>query len=120
MGYNTLIDKNLNLAFKLLKDQVVSGVLKKKSGTTFNFGTAELAHSSVQDKSVSVIVIDSEKKGKERAVNVKHVLLKKVDVENVSFYDSLTLPDGDWLLGKAVKNTGRILMFEINKEGADG
>lgn len=120
MGYNTLIDKNLNLAFKLLKDQVVVGSLKKKSGTTFNFGTAETVHASEQDKPVNVIVLESEKKGKEHAVTTRHVLLKKIDIVDVSTYDILTLPDGDWLLGKVIKNTGRILMFEVNREGANG
>jgi hypothetical protein len=120
MGYNVLIDKNLNLAFKLLKDQVIKGVLKKKTGTTFDFGTADVSHAASSERSVNVIVIDSEKKGKEHATKVKSVLLKKTDIEDISFYDTLVLSEGEWSIGKLIKNTGRILMFEINREGADG
>lgn len=116
MGYQALIDSNLNKAFNLAKDLAKDVTFVKKPNPNFNFGTGEASFDSLQNIPTKAIIYDSKKKSKDRNVVVKELLLKSKEIGDATSYDSVTIDNQSWRIVAIPKNDGFVSIIEISKE----
>jgi len=114
MNINLLISKNLDNAFKLLKSQVITATLNKKAVGEFNFATANVP-TTPSTLSVKIIQLNSKRKGYEKPLELKEILLKSSGVEDISFYDTMTINGLTWNIGNTIANGKFITLLEINR-----
>jgi len=120
MSYASLVTKNVNFAFKAIKDLATDVTLTKKAVTGFDFGTgANTADPDVVLVTTAVITA-SEKGGSStpssRNTQRKSAMLKREDVGDVTFYDTITIAAEVWTLGKVIGDNGFVVTVEIFKE----
>jgi hypothetical protein len=117
MGYKSLIDKNLSLAFNLTKDLATDITLLKKTSTDYNFATGAVDVLTTETVTVKGIVIQTEKNSKERNTSKQQVMLKRADVGDITKYDTLQYDSKVWNIGEIPKNDGYIVLVDIYREG---
>ena len=116
MSYQKLIEQSVNLAFNSVKDLAETGLISQKNSTTFDFGTNETTTTSVITKKIKVIVTSIKRKTIDGFVTTKAVLLKAVDVDDITLYDNILLKDGKWNFGSVLENNGFVITVAIFKE----
>jgi hypothetical protein len=122
MSYVNLINKNVDLAFQAIKDLAIEVTLTKKNVTGFDFGSG----SNTEDADtvlVTTAVVVSAVKGNpdnreatNRNKQQKNVMLKKQDVGDVTFYDTLLIAGQLWQLGQIITDDGFIVTVEVFRE----
>ena len=108
MSYPGMIDKNLVMAFKLLKDLKITGVLTNTSRSDFNF-TSGAAKEVNTDLIVELVPLPETKPGK------RSILLLKVDVKP---FDSIEFDGEKWKIGSKIKHDGYVMILPVYKEKA--
>jgi hypothetical protein len=115
MSYSNLINTNITLAFKMLKDLAVDATIFKRSVSEFDFGSgvADLSTTSV---AVKVIVIGSEKKSQEHNTVISQIMLRSKEVLDVTALDKITINGVSWRFSNILKSNGYIIVAAIAKE----
>lgn len=116
MSYSSLINSNLNKAFNLVKDLAVDAVFTKKADKSFNFATRAVKSSSGETITSKVIVLDSKKPSKDRNTVTQQIMLKTIELGDLSLYDSVSINNISWKLGSFIKDDGFINIVELTRE----
>jgi hypothetical protein len=124
MGYKTLVDSNITMAFNLLKDLAEDGVLHKSSNVDFDFSTGDKAADSGEESlPIKVVVVEDDKKSSKHNSIKRQVLFKTRNLGDVNSYESLTFSDsvdahlnGTWRFGPKLNNDGYTILAEIFRE----
>lgn len=109
-----LVDKQLNLAFKVAKDFAKEVTFNLKA-LEFNFGDSSVTTSNT-DITSKIIDVKSEKVSKDNTITKKTIMFKRKEVGDINAYDTLTCLDGIWKIGSVVKDNGFIGVVDIYKE----
>ena len=120
MSYVNLINKNVDFAFKTVKDLATNVVLTKKVVTGFDFGTGSNTAGADVVLNTTAVIVTSKKGDSEDASNrntqQKSIMLQRQDVDDVSFYDLITIAGEDWQLGQIIKDDGFVVEVEVFRE----
>lgn len=116
MGYQSLIDANLNKAFTILKDLTVDIVLTRKPNPSFDFSTVDVKFGKSETIATKGVVSDIKKTSKDRNTVEKQVLLKSKDVGDLTWYSSMQFSNKTWLIGEIPKDNGFILIANVYRE----
>lgn len=116
MSYVNLINSQLTKAFNLVKDLAVVATLQRKTGSDFDFGSATVSHTAIEETPVKVVLMDLKKKSETHNVIKKQVMMKSKDFVDISLYDSLTLSGVVWRFGPVLQSNGYLAVAEVFKE----
>ena len=123
MSYKSLINSNLTLAFKLLKDLAVNTTLRQTAKNDFDFGTAEMDTGKVNSTVVKAVVIMDDKKSKKHNSVKRQLLFRAKGLTDIDSYDSVDIPDDvnpklsvNWKFGPKLNSDGYIVLAEIYRE----
>jgi hypothetical protein len=116
VSYQNLIDTNLNRAFTLLKDLAVNATLTLKPNPSFNFGLGDAEFSSAVNVTTKVIVVEKEKKAKDRNTVETQIMLKTKEVGDLTRYSTIQLNSQTWNIGDIPKDNGFISLVNIYRE----
>jgi hypothetical protein len=115
MSYSNLIDTNITLAFKMLKDLAVDATIYRRAVTEFDFGTG-VTDLSTTTIPVKVIVINSEKKSQEHNTLINQIMLRSKEVLDVTALDKITINGVSWRFSNILKSNGYIIVAAIARE----
>jgi hypothetical protein len=116
MGYATLIEKNLDLAFVLLGDLVSDMLLLRKNAPTFNFGTGVATTTALNSESVRGIFTTKLKSSKDRNVNSRTLYINTVSVPDVSVYEFVQHGSDIWKISPGIKKIGTVYKMQVTRE----
>jgi len=116
MSYTALIDSNLTKAFNLVKDLAVLGTFNKKSGVSFDFTTGETTTASTTTITTKVVIIDLKKTSDKSNTVRKQILFKSRNLEDLTFYDTITINGVIWKLGEIIHSNNFTTLLNIFKE----
>ena len=115
MGYTSLINSNLKLAYDLVKDLAVVGTFSKVSSSSFNFASSVATTTTATAITAKLIVIANETRSGDATVIRKEIMVKTVDIGNVKLYDTVTIAGEVWKVGSVIQDSGYITIFEVSK-----
>lgn len=115
MSYKALIDSNLNLAFKMLRDMADDCVFTIKADRAFDFGTGETTgvDSTIITKGV---LIEEEKSTKKSNTETKLLLFKTRDLPDLKSLDTVTIGGVVWDIGPDIQGNGSTVLAKILRE----
>ena len=117
MAYKSLIDRNLNLAFRLLKDLAVNVKFVRKQGVGFNFGTGEALSSPIDSEVIAKVVFtDAVKASEEHNTKTRSLMVKSKDIGDLKNIDYIEYEGKRWKINPEIKDTGFILMLKVSRE----
>lgn len=116
MGYQTLIDSNLNKAFNLAKDLAKDVTFVRKPNPNFNFSTGEASFSANQNITTKAVIYEAKKNSKERNTTIKEMMLKSKEIGDATLYDSVTIDNQSWNIIAIPKNNGFISIVQVSRE----
>jgi len=119
MSYRNMIDSNLRIAFKLLKDLVEDIYIEKITEASFDFETNEVVN-NIERIYLQAIILDSSKNNSKTNSVRKQCLIKKSDVGTISVGDSFNYKNNIFKIVNSIKDDGSILLFDIEQEVANG
>ena len=122
MGYKSLVDSQVTMAFNLLKDLADDVTLNKSSNVSFNFNTGAKEEKSIPTVIKAVVITDDKKSDIHNSIK-REVLFKTRSLGDINGYDSMTFENahdthlnGTWKLGPIINNDGYTILAEIYKE----
>jgi len=118
MSYVNLVNKSLTVAFNSVKDLATDITFTKKAVTGYDFSTKLNTANAPTALNIKGVVLDS-KKGKlnsDRNSQLKEIMLKRQDIGDITFYDSVSIAGQDWRLGSTIADNGYIVMVEAYRE----
>ncbi len=115
MDFNSLIDKNVDKAFKILVSLTKDIILTKKAFNDFNFGTGQSSYTS-SVLNVRGFVLDAKKITNEHVTVVKSLLIKTKDVGDISSFDLASIDGVNWSFGEFIRNDNYVIQVELVKE----
>lgn len=116
MGYQSLLDSNLNKAFNSVKDLATDVVFVRKPNPTFNFATGQAEFSANQNVSTKAVIYESKKVSKDKNVIQKELLFKSKEIGDATLYDTVLISNQTWNITAIIKNDGFISVVQITKE----
>jgi hypothetical protein len=116
MAYNALIERNVTLAFNLVKDLAVNVVFTKTTSANFDFNTASLNEVTGQVKTIKAILFDGKKPTKDATEIVKTIMFKSSDIDDVNLYDTISYKGKIFKIDAPIKDFGFIWIFNIIEE----
>ena len=126
MGYKSLVDSQVTMAFNLLKDLADDVILNKSSDVSFNFGDASTSQKTEQTV-IKAVVTDDDKKSQIHNSIERQVMFKTRGLGDINAYDSLTFENshdihlnGTWKLGPVLNNDGYTILASIYREVSSG
>jgi len=116
VSYAALIDRQVVSAFNKVKDLAVDATFTKALSATFDFNAGTLSKTSDTPVTIKLIELDQKKPQKNSNTITKTVMVKAIDVGSLSLYDTLSYSGNTWRIGDALKETGRVWIFNIFRE----
>lgn len=116
MGYLTIIDSNLRMAFRQLKDLAVTATHTPVTAD-FDFAIGGVTSSTSTAITFKVVVYDGQQKSPETNNQTKNILFKSSDFPNAKVGDKLDFNGAKWIINPELRNTGHITMATVSKEG---
>lgn len=117
MGFYSMVDQNLTKAFKAMKDIALTATFVKKPNTSFDFGRAVTKSTTAETVEAKVVIIYSTKESKDRNVQQMQIMFKVADVGDLVLYETVTIDDIVWKIGRYVKTDRFINIIELFREG---
>jgi hypothetical protein len=117
MSYKNLINRNLNLAFKLLKDLAETGTLVKKETTNFNFNTGTATSTDIPSLAVKAIPSDFTKTVDGRRVSTTNLLFRVSEITDINRGDKISIPQGTYTINNVIRSDRFLFYVEAAKEG---
>ena len=115
MSYRNTVKKNVNLAFKLIKDLGTDALFTKSSTSEFDFATASPTTTVEETKIVRAVLVKTGKSKEDASSLVGELLLKSEDLEDPSVYDSIIIDDKTWNIVE-YEDDGYVITAKISKE----
>lgn len=115
MSYVNLIQTNVNLAFRLLKDLAETVVISKKSNQSFDFSTG-VASSKSSSIEAQAIIVDVAKDSEERNTVTKQLIINAKESGDLSLYDTFTFGGYEWKLGSPISSDKFITTITVFRE----
>jgi hypothetical protein len=116
MSYSKLIDKNIDRAFKLVKDLAIIATFTKRVDSTFNFNTG-IAKNTFESIDVKVITKNIKKPAAEsHNTYSQQIMFKTSDIPDVRLYDAVLIGSIAWKITKYIGNDTFITTVEISRE----
>jgi len=119
MSYRNLIDSNLRIAFKLLKDLVDDISIVKRSNSDFDFLNNEIT-ASEETIYLKAIIIESTNSNSKSNSKKSQCLIQKSDVTTLSVGDVFNYKGLDYKITNSIKDDGSILLFDVEREVSNG
>lgn len=116
MGYQALLDSNLNKAFTLSKDLAKDVTFVRKPNATFNFGSGQAEFNANQNITTKVVVIESRKPSRDKNAVIRQLLFKSKEIGDATLYDTVTIDSQTWNISNIQKNDGFISLIEVSRE----
>lgn len=115
MGLNSIIQANVDKAFKLLGDLVVTVTLSKKTASAFDFNLKAPILSSTALASIEAIKLPRKKsRDDSKLAYTDSFLFKSIEIGDASLYDTITLSDGTvWGVVLPITNDGFITTLNV-------
>jgi hypothetical protein len=120
MGYTQLIDSNLALAFRLVKDLATDVQLVEKDVGEFNFSDSTIPATASTTKNIKAVVIDTKKKSDIKNVLKKEILIQSRNISDLTIYDSVIISGVTWKFGPILANNNFTILAEIYREIGNG
>ncbi len=116
MSYSNLINTNLNLAFRLLKDLAKDATLWRHSDADFNFATG--THPAlITQVPIKLIEVKSEKKSQEHNTVIKTVMIRVKELDgDITALDKIAIGSETWRVSNIMKSDGYVMMADIARE----
>lgn len=116
MSYSNLINTNLNLAFRLLKDLAKDATLLRHQDVEFNFATG--SHPSLLTQiPIKFIDVESEKRSQEHNTVIRTVMIRNKEINgDINALDKLVVDGVTWRLSNIMKSDGYITLAAIARE----
>ena len=115
MGYQALIDKNLDKAFSKIQDLAIDVTITRNSAS-FNFSTSAATLTPEAPLTVKAVVIDINKDSKEYNYLEKQIMFKSIDFIDITTYDTVVIGSDTWKIGTRINNSGYIYLINIYKD----
>lgn len=115
MSYSKLIDKNIDLAFKSVKDLAIVITFTGKTSSAFNFNTG-IAKNTFESIDVKAIILDVSKPSENLNTQSQQIMFKTSDIPEPRLYDTILIQDIVWKITKYVKNDMSITVVEVSRE----
>jgi hypothetical protein len=115
VNYPKLAQKSVRRAFTILKSLAVDVTLSLKTNTTFSFDTGDTT-SNITIISTKAIVVDTEKRSKDRNTITQQLILNTELVGELSLYDTLLLKGVTWTIGSPIATDGFVTLIDIYRE----
>jgi hypothetical protein len=115
LSYKNLIDQKALQAFTLLKDLATEAVFNNSTVTGFDFDDGTIEKTAGGPLTLKLVVIETKKK--ENTI-IKTVMTRLPDTGIPDEFDTLTFEGKTWKVGDTVQDAGRILIFNILREGS--
>jgi hypothetical protein len=116
MGYKDLIDKNLTLAFNLVKDLAVEVSFIKKTGTTFSFTTSAVSHAASTTVPKKIVWTSGIKRAIGSNIISRKLIMSIEGIDGISTYDSIFEGGIIWKISAPILNNGFIITLEAHRE----
>jgi len=116
MGYKALVNSNVNKAFDLVKDLADVITLTKKVSTSFDFNTGIASSTETAAIVTKAVVVEVNKKSKDRNTLYKNLMLKTLDVGDVANLDKVSLLGAEWKIGPLIFTNNYVTIVEIYRE----
>jgi hypothetical protein len=116
MAYLPLIDAQLKMAFRTAKDLAVTAVFEKTVSSDFDFN-AMTAVVAVEPVEAQIIVFDGAKSSDKSNTETRQFMVRAKDVGDIKAFDKVVFDSKSWTIGRAIKGTGFILVFDAIREG---
>ena len=118
MSYKNLVNRNLTLAFKLLKDLAEDGQLVKVSNDNFDFGSMSATTSTVAPIPVKVIPTDQNTRSQERKTKTYSLMFRVSEVLTVDRGDRITFSGETYTINSVIRSNRFIFFVDATKEGS--
>ncbi len=116
MGYLGIIDANLRLAFRQLKDLAVEAT-HNPTTTDFDFATGEVSSNASTAIVFKLVVVDSQSKSSVTDNQTSSVMFKTTDFPKAKVGDKISFSGSTWIINPELRNTGHIILANVSKEG---
>jgi hypothetical protein len=115
MSYSNLINSNLNLAFRMLKDLAQDAILIKHQDVEFNFALG--SHPALLTNiPIKLIVVGTEKKSQEHNTVITNVMIRTKEIGDINGLDKISIGGVVWRCSNILKSDGYITLAAIAKE----
>ena len=117
MGYRTMVENYVHLAFKLVGDLAKTVVLNKRTNSTFNFTTLAVRDTEAAGITTLAVIENTKKSTTEHNARVSSMMLKTKDIGDINHYDSVMVDSVTYKIGPVISTDSYITTVEIYKEG---
>lgn len=115
MGYQNLINTNLDKAFNLAQDLATTAVFSRTNSNSFDFSSG-VATSSVQNITSKVILISKEKRSEKGNTIQLQIMAKTKELGDLKNFDLVTISNIAWRIGSVILDSGNILTLQLYRE----
>jgi hypothetical protein len=115
MGYDLLVKKQVDSAFRLVGDLASNVVLQqsKTTGYDFNSGTVQKA---VSQPKIIKGIIQNKRRNDSSNTRMTALLIKSVDIDDPTLYDTVLVDNVLWNIVPPYNDNGYTITFEIRRE----
>jgi len=117
MGYRSMVEKNVDKAFKLVGDLATSVTLVRKASSTFNFNTLGVKNVNLANLITLAIVTNITKNAEDRNVLRTSMMLKTKEIGDINLFDTVIINNETFKIGAPISTDGYVTTVEIFKEG---
>ena len=114
--YKSLIDKQLALAFNQLKDLAKDAKFYKNSVAEFDFSTALVDTTPVEQPIVKIVELSTKEGNKNTSSIKKKIIFKTKDIQDLNIYSKVEIDSSMFTIVLPIKNSGYITTLDIIKE----
>ena len=116
MGYKSLIDRQLSLAFNKLKDLAIDIIPIKKSLDDFDFETQTVDSTETTLTTIKAVWLGASKKSDKTNKVRRSLMFKRASIGETSLYDSFDESGVIWTVVRPIKDNGYITVLELEGE----
>ena len=115
MAYSGLINRNLVLAFKLLKDLAKPATFTFKQDIDFDFDELEVKTDGENKRYTLVVELQETKKNADKKLTTKQILFMARDIGPLDQLATVTIEGEDWSVDRQLNSRGPVAYLSIIK-----
>ena len=120
MGYDALVKKNIQQAFRAIGDLATVVTFTQKNSTSYDFSTKSTNLSTPVTTTISGLFIDLKRNGSSKELSSTTLIgfqFMSTDMDDPDVYDTVTLPDGKvYTIVPPSKNDGYLITVTLARE----
>jgi len=124
MGYDAIVKKNVQKAFKTIGDLASTVTLSQKNSNGFNFATQVVSATSITTKVIKGLLVEQKKplggsKGQPLLSTSLQMAFQfqSTDLKDPDIYDTITMQNGEvWKMVPPYKDDGYLITVNVSKE----